>query len=171
LRGILVPACEALDAVCGWDIVIKPIVAVVDEGGSSIMTCTQNISTPHPKYFLSASRTRNVVNGSGLNQGDLSTLRVNGSTLEVACPRRELERKFEIFLLAENAWMDPKSSANQSQRVDLQVPVYLIPFRATSMEQRCVYDVPYGPSGIGAEQSGNFLRTASEVLTPPAVLL
>jgi hypothetical protein len=31
--------------------------------------------------------------------------------------------------------------------------------------------VPCGPPGIGAEKSGKFLRTASEVLTMSAVLL
>ena len=38
----------------------------------------------------------------------------NSSTLEVPCPRQELERKFEIVLLAKSAWMELKSGVNES---------------------------------------------------------
>jgi hypothetical protein len=48
---------------------------------------------------------------------DISKLSTNSSALEVACPRRELERKIEIVLLEENAWMELKSSANESWRL------------------------------------------------------
>jgi hypothetical protein len=34
--------------------------------------------------------------------------------IELHAPRREMERKFEIVLLAESARMEPKSSANES---------------------------------------------------------
>jgi hypothetical protein len=38
----------------------------------------------------------------------------NSPPLEVACPRRELERNFEIVLFAEDARVELKSSANES---------------------------------------------------------
>jgi hypothetical protein len=46
-----------------------------------------------------------------------------GHSKVVACPRRELERKFEIVLLAENARMELKSLANESCGADLHFPV------------------------------------------------
>jgi hypothetical protein len=84
-REALVPAFEALRAVGSAYVVVKAVVAAVSEGGSSIMTCTQNVSTPRPKSFLGALRTRNVVNGSGLNHDDFGTDSKNSSALEVAC--------------------------------------------------------------------------------------
>ena len=39
---------------------------------------------------------------------------INSAALEVACPPPELERKCEIVLLAENAWMELKSSTSKS---------------------------------------------------------
>jgi hypothetical protein len=43
-----------------------------------------------------------------------TTLSINSSALKVACPRRELERKFEINLWAENTRIERKSSSNES---------------------------------------------------------
>jgi hypothetical protein len=58
---------------------IKAVVAVVSEGGSRVVI-------------------RGIRHGSGLNQEDLGAAGINSPALEVACPRRELERKFEIVL-------------------------------------------------------------------------
>jgi hypothetical protein len=50
LREVLVPAQEALEAVGSVYVVVKAVVAVVGEGGSSIMTCTKNtrLRLDHP---------------------------------------------------------------------------------------------------------------------------
>jgi hypothetical protein len=59
-----------------------------------------------------------------------SILNVDGpSVLRVVCGPPELERKFEIVLLAESARTELKSSANESERADLPIPVLLTPFR------------------------------------------
>jgi hypothetical protein len=44
---------------------------------------------------------------------------INGSALKVVCPPPEVERKFEIVFLAENARIEPKSSTNESYETDL----------------------------------------------------
>jgi hypothetical protein len=43
-----------------------------------------------------------------------TTLSMDSAALDVACPRRELERKFEIVLLAETARVELQSCANTS---------------------------------------------------------
>ena len=76
---------------------IKAAVAVVGEGGSRVVV-------------------RGIRHGSDLNQEDLGAGCINSSTLGVGCPRRELERKFEIVLFTENAPMELKSSAIERKK-------------------------------------------------------
>jgi hypothetical protein len=41
-------------------------------------------------------------------------IHINSTALEIACPRPELERKFDKVLFVENARMELKSSAKES---------------------------------------------------------
>jgi hypothetical protein len=71
--------------------------------------------------------------------------------IELHVPRRELERKFEIVLLAESARTEMRSSANESERADLPLPVSLTPSRAMLQERQCVDDSCMFPAGNWSE--------------------
>jgi hypothetical protein len=67
LRAVLVLACEALGTISRWDVVKKAAVAVMGEGGSTVVI-------------------RDIQYRSGLNQEDLGVFGINRAALEVACP-------------------------------------------------------------------------------------
>jgi hypothetical protein len=62
--------------------------------------------------YISRVAIRDKTRGIDLHHGTASNN--DSSALKVVVPRQELERKFEIGLFAENAWMDLKSSAKES---------------------------------------------------------
>jgi hypothetical protein len=66
-RGILVPACGALSTISCLGVVIKAVVAVVYERGSTVAI-------------------RGIRLGSGLNQEDSGSNSKHSSTLGVGCP-------------------------------------------------------------------------------------
>jgi hypothetical protein len=87
--------------------------------------------------------------------------------------RRELERKFEIVLFAENARMALKSSANESQNLPRPIASSFVKIRAelSACGSRSNI-VPCGPPpGIGAKIQGSFSGKKVELLTLGAVLL
>ena len=65
--------------------------------------------------------------------------------------RQELERKFEIVLLAKSARIEPKSSANESERADVPAAPELTMIQAALTEQWSFEIVPCGSPGIGAK--------------------
>jgi hypothetical protein len=57
----------------------------------------------------------NVAQECGVVDLHISTIGINSSTLEVACPPpRELKRNFQLVLLVKNARMELKGSAKES---------------------------------------------------------
>ena len=90
--------------------------------------------------------------------------RSSGQLKFVACPP-ELERKFrEISQNRVGTTYEFSTIAVEYGVVDLHIGTTL-GINSAALEVACP------PPGIGAEKSGKFLRTASEVLTSPAVLL
>jgi hypothetical protein len=93
----------------------------------------------------------------------IGTTSINSSALqEFHVARRELERKFEIILLEENARMELKSSAKENVKADLPIPVCLNPIRAAVKDRWRVKDiVACRPPGHGRK-----IRKHQEAITP-----